>query len=46
MALECGKDFIPTRLTLKSTESICDQMGPIGFAVVDELNANMHIGIL
>lgn len=46
MALEYGKDFIPLRLTLKSIESICDQMRPIGFAVVDELNVNIHIGIL
>lgn len=46
VALECGKNFIPTRLTLKSTESICDQIRPIGFSVADELNVNMHIGIL
>lgn len=46
MALEHGKDFIPTRQTLKSTENICNQMTPIGFAVVVKLNANMHIGIL
>lgn len=46
MALERGKDFIPTRLTLKSTENICNQMMPIGFAVVVELNVNMHIDIL
>lgn len=44
--LEYGKDFIPARLILKSTENICGQMRPVGFVVVVKLNVNIHIGIL
>lgn len=40
------KDFIPTRLILKNTENIWDQMRPVGFVGVVNLNVSMRVGIL
>lgn len=44
--LKCGKGFVPTRLILKSTENIWDQMRPVDFVGVVKLNVNMHVDIL
>lgn len=43
VVLQRGKDFIPTRLILKSDENVCDQMRPVGFVVIIKLNVIRHI---